>query len=241
MTREPRSLNQIAEDYLSESPEQAVNNKIMAMTADFVIDRLPGQRILEMGVGGQVWTPRLAEHFNEVTTVDTAPRLLQVLREKLSDRNWTGVEATFETYAPAALFDTVLCSMVLEHVDDPGEIVERAKSWLKPGGHLAILVPHALSLHRRLAVTMGLAETPGELGPADQRLGHRRCMSFAEVEELLRLAEYQVVERSGLFAKMLPNNLLVKCSDAQLQGMFKLGTELPIEYAAVIYYLAKPN
>lgn len=239
MKIERRDLAKIAEEYLDESPEQIVNNKIMAMIADFVIDRLPGQRILEMGVGGQAWTSRLVEHFDAVTTVDAAPRLLHVLREKLADQRWVGVESFFEDYEPAMPFDTVLCSMVLEHVDSPATIIERTKSWLKPDGHLAILVPHALSLHRRLAVTMELAASPADLGPADRRLGHQRCMTYDEIEALLRAAGFQVVERKGLFSKMLPNDILAKCSDAQLHGMFKLGMDLPIDYAATIYYLAK--
>ena len=131
--------------------------------------------------------------------------------------------------------------MVLEHVEDPATLLERVRqSWLDPGGHIAVLVPHALSLHRRLAVTMGIAQHPGELGPADLRLGHKRCFTYQELEELLIATGYKIVERIGLYAKPFPNSLMMHCTEEQLRGAFGLGLELPIEYAATIYYLAQP-
>ncbi len=40
-------------------------------------------------------------------------------------------------------FDAIICSLVLEHFLDPRASLEKILSWLRPGGHIAIKVPHA--------------------------------------------------------------------------------------------------
>ena len=62
------------------------------------------------------------------------------------------------------MFDTVLSSLVLEHVEDPVKVLTTAAQWLKPQGHLILIVPNALSLRSRLAVSTGLARTGDEAG-----------------------------------------------------------------------------
>ncbi|MBV8588701.1 MAG: hypothetical protein JO212_01305 [Acetobacteraceae bacterium] len=52
-------------------------------------------------------------------------------------------------------------------------------------------------------------------------------------------AGFHIEHRQGLWAKLLPNAMLVNCSEAQLRGMVELGMELPIDYAAVTYMVAR--
>ncbi|MER3523960.1 MAG: hypothetical protein C4326_07805 [Ignavibacteria bacterium] len=44
-------------------------------------------------------------------------------------------------------FDTVLCSQVIEHVEDPFRMVGEAARVLKPGGHLILTAPQVWPLH----------------------------------------------------------------------------------------------
>ncbi|MGH9721284.1 MAG: class I SAM-dependent methyltransferase, partial [Bryobacteraceae bacterium] len=168
--------------YLNPTPDRVVDNKMMEMIADCVIGKVAGRRVLELGVGEQIWTPKLVDRFAEVTSVDGCQDLLAEMQSRLSSHpegsRWTPVHAYFEEYATERRFDTVFVTYVLEHVDDPGLIIKRAgRLWLEPGGLLVVVVPHALSLHRRLAVKMGLAKFPGELGETDRRLGHKHCFT----------------------------------------------------------------
>ncbi|MFN6460365.1 MAG: methyltransferase domain-containing protein [Nostoc sp. DedVER02] len=241
-----RELEQIKTEYLNPTKDRGVDQKILNLISDVVISRLNGERILELGVGDQIWTPKLLEKFADVTSIDGSSGLLAAMQEKLVDqpagKQWTPVCSLFEDYQPDQPFDTVLATFVLEHVDNPSLILHLAyQNWLKPGGQLAVVVPHALSLHRRLAVKMGLASYPGELGELDRRIGHKHAFIFYEMEELILEAGFQIIEKKGMFTKALPNSMLVSCSDQQLQGLFELGLDLPIEYSATIYFLAQKN
>ena len=235
-----RELDAYRDEYLNPTADREVEQKVEQLVSDFVISRLSGERVLELGVGDQIWTTKLVDRFTEVTTVDGSRELLASMQRKLSGKRWTPVWSLFEDYLPQQRFDTVLATYVLEHVDDPAQILGLARSkWLRDGGRLAVVVPHALSLHRRLGVKMGLISHPGELGDSDWRIGHKRCFTCYELERMIAEADFEIVEQKGMFTKLFPNSMLVHCSDRQLRGMFALGLELPIEYSSAIFVLAE--
>jgi 2-polyprenyl-3-methyl-5-hydroxy-6-metoxy-1,4-benzoquinol methylase len=241
-----KELEQIETEYLNPTPDRDVDQKMVDLVSDEVISRLTGERILELGVGDQIWTPKLLDKFTDVTSIDASSGLLEAMAGKLANhsngQHWSSVCSFFEDYQPHKLFDTVLATFVLEHVDDPALIIHRAyQNWLKPKGKLAIVVPHALSLHRRLAVKLGIASYPGELGETDQRMGHKHCFTCYEMEKIIVGAGFKIIEQKGMFTKVLPNSMLVSCSDQQLRSLFELGMDLPIEYSATIYFLAEKN
>lgn len=228
------------EEYLQPTPDREVDRFFLSVIADWAIPRLPGQRLLELGAGDGIWTPKLVSAFSHVTTVDRSLVLLQALEAKLTRAaNWTGVCATFEEYQPDSRFDTVVASYVFEHVESPWNLLLRIHQWLRPGGTLALIVPNGLSLHRRLAVIMGLQPSPTELGPTDKRLEHRHAFTPAEIDVLLADGGFRTKCRLGLIAKTLPNALLVHCSPEQLRGLVLLGLELPIDLAGALFYLAE--
>lgn len=233
-----KEINAYNDIYLNPTPERKVDQKRVELTADFIIPKLKGDRILELGVGDQVYTPKLVEMFKEVVTIDASYELLNEMKKKLADKPWTPIVTLFEEFKPDKKFDVVLATNVLEHVDNPSLILELAyKKWLNEGGVLVVVVPHALSLHRRLGVKMGLASYLGELSDADKRNGHKWCFSCFDMEKMLSKAGFEIVEKKGMFSTLFPNSMLMQCNNDQLRGMFELGLELPIEYSAVFYFM----
>ena len=234
-------LDAIKTEYLNPTPDRIVDQSVMALIAEYAVSRVPpGKQVLELGVGDQVWTPMLFSKFEEVTSVDASQGLLDDMLTRLPGKAWTPVCKFFEDYEPEQRFDAVFATFVLEHVDDHRIVLERARQkWLKPGGRLIVVVPHALSLHRRLAVKMGLSLHPAQLGDTDRRLGHKRCLTYYEMARDVVDAGFSIVESRGMTCKPLPNGLLAHLSDAQLKGLFELGLDLPIEYAGTIYIQAQ--
>ncbi|GAI85271.1 unnamed protein product, partial [marine sediment metagenome] len=55
--------------------------------------------------------------------------------------------------------DIVLGNHVLEHVDNPVEVLVKSKSWLKDTGYGIFSVPNANSLHRKIGVKMKMLKT----------------------------------------------------------------------------------
>jgi 2-polyprenyl-3-methyl-5-hydroxy-6-metoxy-1,4-benzoquinol methylase len=145
MNSSDRSLDAFKKEYLSPTPDRELDQNMLELVAEYVISRLTGGHLLELGVGDQIWTPKLVKKFEKVTTIDGSKELLRAMRERLAVGNWFPVVSYFEEYQPEVLFDTVLMTYVLEHVDDPSLILRRARRhWIRECGSLAVVVPHAL-------------------------------------------------------------------------------------------------
>jgi SAM-dependent methyltransferase len=88
--------------------------------------------------------------------------------------------AAFEPFAKS--FGTALCLNVLEYSDDPRQLLRSLFSVLEPGGNLVVLVPQSPTLFGRL----------------DQRLGHKRRFTRAELAALLETEGFQTEQLKDL-------------------------------------------
>jgi 2-polyprenyl-3-methyl-5-hydroxy-6-metoxy-1,4-benzoquinol methylase len=228
-------LERIAMEYQRPDPGRMVDRQFLEWTVDRMLPWIVGPEVLELGFGDDQWTARILARFGRTHIVDAAGNLLERAREKYGSRVTT-YHALFEDFCPDKAFDTIVASYVLEHVEDPVRILTRAAGWLAPSGHVLIVVPHADSLHRRLAVCMGMQQTTDALGPTDRQMGHRRVYTIARMEEDIRQAGLAVVRRQGSLLKPLPQGMLTGLSKAQLEGLMKLGDEMPMEYASSIAF-----
>lgn len=104
----------------------------------------PEDEVLDLGCGsGQVTLPA-AEHARGVLGVDISPRMVERLLERARAAGLANVTATaspLERLAlPAGSVDVVVSNYVLHHLTDRSkvEVVQRARTWLRPGGRLVI-------------------------------------------------------------------------------------------------------
>jgi 2-polyprenyl-3-methyl-5-hydroxy-6-metoxy-1,4-benzoquinol methylase len=194
-----------------------------------------GPNILEMGYGDGIWSQRIIERFGHTTIVDGSPDLLEEARKRHGE-NAAYRCSFFEDYNPPRVYDTVLATYVLEHVDDPILVLKQARKWIKPGGQLIIAVPNAESLHRRLAVAMGLQSIETELGESDRLIGHKRVYTIEAMTADINAAGFRVVYREGHFLKPLPQKYLAELPREVLRGFITLANGLPTKWAADLLF-----
>jgi ubiquinone/menaquinone biosynthesis C-methylase UbiE len=228
-------LERIAREYQNPDLGRLVDRQFLQWTVDRMLPWIHGPDVLELGFGDDQWTGKILDRFGRTHVVDASRQLLDVAREKY-DPKLVAYHSLFENFCPDKAFDTIVASYVLEHVEDPVHIMTRAAGWLKPEGHLLIIVPHANSLHRQLAVCMGLQPSTDALGQTDRQMGHRRVYTIARMEEDIRQAGLVIVRRQGSLLKPLPQGMLTGFSAAMLEGFMKLGDQMPMEYSSSIAF-----
>ncbi len=84
--------------------------------------------------------------------------------------------------------DTVLCSNVLEHVEDDERVLKSFHDVLRPGGRVVVLVPRGRWLH----------------GTMDRAVGHVRRYSRKELREKLVKAGFEVERMMGFNRASVP-------------------------------------
>ena len=101
---------------------------------------LAGKKVVDIGCGGGILAEAMAQKGAQVTGIDMAEMSLKVARMHLHE---SGLEVdyqltTAEDFAQdnGAGFDIVTCLELLEHVPDPGSVIDAATRLLKPGGLL---------------------------------------------------------------------------------------------------------
>ncbi|GMV30646.1 MAG: hypothetical protein AMXMBFR59_27710 [Rhodanobacteraceae bacterium] len=99
---------------------------------------LRGARVLDVGCGGGLLSEALASAGAEVTGIDLAPGVLDVAR---LHRYESGVAVDYREISAEALaleqpgsFDAITCMEMLEHVPDPGSVIDACARLLRPGG-----------------------------------------------------------------------------------------------------------
>jgi SAM-dependent methyltransferase len=198
-----------------------------------------GPEVLEMGYGDGLWSGGIIEHYDHSSVVDMAKELLNAAKELHGD-SLRVHHSMFETFEPPHRYDTVLASYVLEHVEDPVAVLERIKNWLTDEGRLIVAVPNANSLHRRLAVKMGLQERTTDLGPTDFEGGHRRVYTLSGILQDVARAGFTVPRTRGCFLKPLPQRRLADLPGEVLDGLIAMGNEIPIDWASEVILECRP-
>jgi 2-polyprenyl-3-methyl-5-hydroxy-6-metoxy-1,4-benzoquinol methylase len=197
---------------------------------------LRGPKGLELGPADGTMTRHLIGDFQELTVVDGSQQLLATIP---AASNLVKVHALFEEYNPSSKFDTILMGHILEHIENPVSLLERARNWLAPKGCLIASVPNGHSIHRLAGVKMGFLAHPCELNERDHALGHRRVYTPAAFHEEFRRANLTVVTSGGIFFKPLSNKQIEESwTDSMMDGFFELGKDFP-EYAAELYVVAQ--
>lgn len=129
------------DDYYQRSPWviRQVQARRLSIIRQMVSCR-PGLRVLEVGSGGG----HVLRMFPEakLTAIDVSQRYLDTARRNLSGYDVTFVKGQVEHLGlPAASFDRIICTEVLEHTTNPSDILAEIRRLLAPEGVAVITVP----------------------------------------------------------------------------------------------------
>lgn len=236
-----QDLERIAQDYhLNDSvPDKFIESACQDYCSDWLARCLSStDRVLELGYGDGVTLSKLSPLTASYSVIEGAASLISQVRDRFPDVD--AIHALFETYEAAFPFQKVLALHVLEHVHDPVSLLQHMSRWIADDGELIIVVPNRDSLHRRLAVLMGLQPQRDSLSSRDVVVGHQRVYSLELLREHLCSSGYRVIEERGFFLKTLPNSMMLDYSPALIDGLNQLSDELPTELLANLAVRAVP-
>lgn len=195
-----------------------------------------GERCLELGPAEGLMTGVLHEAFPRLTVVEGAQVFCEDLRQRFP--GVTVVHSLFEDFAPSELFDTIVLGHVLEHVDAPAALLEKARGWLAPGGVICAAVPNARSIHRQAAVIMRLLPTEDSLNEADIYHGHRRVYNPESFRADFLAAGLTIRHFGGYWLKPVSNSQIEQTWTPEMLAAFmQLGERYP-DIAGEIFVIA---
>jgi SAM-dependent methyltransferase len=194
-----------------------------------VVKMATGASMLELGLGHGYSTDYFARNFTPYRVVEGSPEMIDRFRSRFKSDGVEIVQGYFENYDTSDRFDNIGMGFILEHVDDPGLILRRYRSFLRPGGSVFVAVPNSESLHRRFGHAAGLLDNLEHLSKADLGFGHKRYFSLASLTRLAEESGYEVVKAEGIFLKPITTGQItaLDLSPAVLRGMLEVGVDYP--------------
>jgi SAM-dependent methyltransferase len=242
-TEGSQDLEKIADKYKPKRPAHVVATKVLQYDMKRLIHLVEGPLVLELGYGAGVWTGELIRRFGHSYIVDGSEKLLAHARKLYGDKDLTTFHILFEEFTPpdGLLFNTILATHVLEHLDDPRRVLSIARNWLAKDGKMLVIVPNAYSLNRRLAVLMGTQKTVYDMSRRDIEIGHKRVYDLPALRRDVTEIGYRIVMERGLFLKTLPNSLMTEFPDELLEALVEISDTLPAEYMAYLALLIEPD
>lgn len=186
----------------------------------------PTQTLLELGCATGLMTAALHASGVAVTAVDRFEDYLQRARGRgLDSVRWVCDDVA--DFDDGERYDHVVATNLLHELADPAHFLDRCAERLAAQGSLHLTVPNPGSIHRIVALEMGLIGSLTELSEQSQRLGHRGHLDLAEVEELLGRARLHVQRRRGIALKPLPNHMLAVLPAEVLDGLARAARHFP--------------
>jgi 2-polyprenyl-3-methyl-5-hydroxy-6-metoxy-1,4-benzoquinol methylase len=182
--------------------------------------------VLEMGSADGHMTELLLTWFDDVSIVDAASGYVEAIRERMPHVKTHC--ALFEEFEPEEKYDNIVMAHILEHVEDPVDILRRAAAWLSDRGRIQIIVPNAMSLHRLAGVKMGMLGAPTDLNDDDVRIGHRRVYTPDALVSDVKAAGLRIAARDGIFLKPISNRQIEEqWTQQMIDGFYELGKDFP--------------
>jgi ubiquinone/menaquinone biosynthesis C-methylase UbiE len=154
-----------------------------------LLDVREGLSVLDVGCGDGYLLGKAAHRASLALGVDLAENRLRASRDGLSDSGRSGCSPTELAIADGqrlpfadASFDRIICTETLEHVADAQLALRELARVLRPGGRLAVSVPHFLCEAILYRLIRGYLEFPG---------GHRRIFTPRTLTQALTRAGLQ--------------------------------------------------
>lgn len=142
----------------------------------------------------------------------------------------------FEKFTPAEKVDAIEMGFILEHVDNPSELLKRYTNFLNPNGKIFIAIPNALSLHRLIGHHAGYLEDLYKLSEYDLELGHKRYFDIETIKKHVIEAGLKICNIEGIFLKPLTTDQLnsLNLTEEVYKSLCTVGSKHP-EIANGIY------
>ncbi len=233
MAIQPRDLADYTQQYgaLPFEPLQIEYRRRLVLRE---VARVRPRHLLEVGCGERPLFTDLPD--TAATVIEPSPAFAAHAQRLAAARQDVRVVQVFaeDFEAEGTPFDMIVVSCVLHEVPDPQALLAAVRRWCGPATTVHVNVPNARSMHRLLAVAMGLVPDPATPSDTQRRMQQRATPYDRDLlhAELAR-AGLAVFEGGSLFVKPFTHAQMQQLVDqgfltpALLDGLDRLVQWLP--------------
>ncbi|MCE2659203.1 MAG: class I SAM-dependent methyltransferase [Rubrivivax sp.] len=250
----PRDLAEYTQQYRS-LPFEPIQIEYRRRLVLQKVRALAPARLLEVGCGER---PLFLDLPNTACTVVEPTAAFAAQARQLAGEQPSGaqparvVEGFLEDFADQQVagrpsFDMIVASCVLHEVPDPRRFLSALRRLCGPGTVVHVNVPNARSVHRLLAVAMGLIDDPTATSDTQRTMQQRDTVyDLASLRQAMAGAGLDVATHGSLFVKPFTHRQMQQLVDqgfmtrAMLDGLDRLVKWMP-EMGSELWVHARAN
>lgn len=239
-----RDIDLYTKEY-DELPFEAIQVEFRRKKVLEQINKYSHDRVLEVGCGLE---PLFAfwDDFSEMTIVEPSSEFVENARQLISKGNYFNIEVVQgfleEAYKNISEkpYDLIVVSSLLHELEKPQDILNVVRQLCTDNTVVHINVPNAESLHRYLALEMGLIDSVYEKSDQQKRLNQHATFDIVSLCRLVEDNGFTVIEKGSYFPKLFTHGQMQKLVDmgivngAMLDGMYRMSKYLD-KYGSEIY------
>jgi len=203
---------------------------ILDWYAQRVIDKFPGNSsVLDLGLGHGITANIFGNHFTDYTILDGSQEIINKFKTEFPENTTNIVNTFFEDFKTDKRYDLIIMGFILEHVNDPVQIMSYYKKFLKQTGKMILSVPNAEMMNRRLGHYMGILDDVTELSGHDKELGHVRYYTVDTFKQDVEKADLKIKNIEGIYLKPFTTKQIMSLNfDSKvLNALCMLGVQYP--------------
>jgi 2-polyprenyl-3-methyl-5-hydroxy-6-metoxy-1,4-benzoquinol methylase len=130
-------------------------------------------------------------------------------------------------------YDFVALSSLLHEISDSKTLLDATAQLCGPGTIVHVNVPNALSIHRLLAVEMGLIQSVYERSQTQERMQQKQTFDAHSLAALVFESGFEIVEQGTFFIKPFTHAQMASLqtsgllTEPMLEGLYKLSKHFP--------------
>lgn len=224
------NLNNYKQAYDKTQKYSFDNNIILNWYAQRVIEKYPSNlKVLDLGLGHGIVANILSKYFSDYLVLDGSEDIIEKYKKENPDSKARIKQTFFEDFKPDEQYDLIVMGFILEHVDNPLEILNRYKKFLSSDGKIIIAVPNAEAMNRRIGYYANLLDDLHKLSNMDKLLGHKRYFDIQSIKKLITDAGLIEDSIEGIYLKPVTTDqmLSLNFSESILKAFCDLGVLYP--------------
>ncbi|MBK8611209.1 MAG: class I SAM-dependent methyltransferase [Chitinophagaceae bacterium] len=185
--------------------------------------------MLELGLGHGYTTDIFSKHFSRYLVLDGSAAVIENFKNKYPECKAEIIETYFENFTTTERFDVINIGFILEHIDNPNQILTKFKEYLAPNGKMFVTVPNAEVLNRRLGNLAGLLPDMTVLSENDYLLGHKRYYTVKTLTREIEDAGYKLERMEGIYLKPFTTQQIISLNFDKniIDALCKVGIDYP--------------
>jgi trans-aconitate methyltransferase len=187
----------------------------------------PGDHVLELGCATGLMTSLFAERDVCVDAVERTP----AYHRKAVDRQLPDVRfhlSDIDDFVAPRRYEHVVAAHLINELPDPLALLSRIRTQLlAPGGLVHVSLTNPYSLHRLVALEMGVLDSAGALSDRGRALATVEIFDADRLEALAEQAGLVCVHREPVLLKPLTNAQLAVLPDSVIAGLDRVARRFP--------------